>query len=136
MKRTHALGFVVLTAVFALWTAAGTVAVREAQGKTAVPKKESPVREATCYECHDGIEALKKGNRHAKVNCVSCHTETDQKTMHDNPAVVLGCTEIPLLITPDVSPLPTLESTNLLAKAAVEVALGERPMPTWRGGPV
>jgi len=24
----------------------------------------------------------------------------------------------------------------LLAKAAVEVAIGERSMPTWRGGPV
>ena len=42
-------------------------------------------------------------------------------------AVVLGCTEIPLLITPDVSPLPTLDSTRLLAVAAVETALGERP---------
>ena len=51
-------------------------------------------------------------------------------------AIALVCTEIPLLITPGVSPLPTLESTNLLAKAAVEVALGEQPMPTWRGGPV
>ncbi len=27
-------------------------------------------------------------------------------------------------------------STRLLAKAAVEVAIGERPMPDWRGGPV
>jgi aspartate racemase len=34
-------------------------------------------------------------------------------------AVVLGCTEIPLLITPESSPLPTLDSTRLLAKAAV-----------------
>lgn len=34
-------------------------------------------------------------------------------------AVVLGCTEIPLLVTPDASPLPTLDSTRLLAKAAV-----------------
>jgi len=51
-------------------------------------------------------------------------------------AVALVCTEIPLLVTKDVSPLPTLESTQLLAKAAVEVAIGERPMPTWRGGPV
>jgi len=25
--------------------------------------------------------------------CVSCHTETDEKTMHANPAVVLGCTD-------------------------------------------
>jgi len=51
-------------------------------------------------------------------------------------AVALVCTEIPLLITPEVSPLPILDSTRLLAAAAVEVALGERPMPDWRGGPV
>jgi aspartate racemase len=49
-------------------------------------------------------------------------------------AVALACTEIPLLITPEISPLPTLDSTRLLAKAAVEVAAGERPIPTWRGG--
>lgn len=51
-------------------------------------------------------------------------------------AVALVCTEIPLLISDEVSPLPTLDSTRLLAAAAVEVALGERPMPQWRGGPV
>ena len=51
-------------------------------------------------------------------------------------AVALVCTEIPLLITPEVSPLPTLDSTRLLAAAAVEVATGERPMPAWRGGPL
>jgi aspartate racemase len=39
-------------------------------------------------------------------------------------AVVLGCTEIPLLVTPDSSPLPTLDSTRLLAKAAVRKAAG------------
>ena len=51
-------------------------------------------------------------------------------------AVALVCTEIPLLISEDVSPLPTLDSTRLLARAAVDVALGDRPMPQWRGGPV
>jgi aspartate racemase len=51
-------------------------------------------------------------------------------------AVALVCTEIPLLITQDVSPLPILDSTRLLAAVAVEVALGERAMPNWRGGPV
>ena len=50
--------------------------------------------------------------------------------------VALVCTEIPLLITSDVSPLPILDSTRLLARAAVAVALRERPMPEWRGGPV
>lgn len=37
-------------------------------------------------------------------------------------AVVLGCTEIPLLVTPGSSPLPTLDSTRLLARAAVSKA--------------
>jgi aspartate racemase len=49
-------------------------------------------------------------------------------------SVALVCTEIPLLITADVSPLPILDSTRLLARAAVKVALGDRPMPDWRGG--
>jgi aspartate racemase len=49
-------------------------------------------------------------------------------------AVALSCTEIPLLVTPDVSPLPTLDSTRLLARAAVGVAVGKRVMPVWRGG--
>jgi aspartate racemase len=50
-------------------------------------------------------------------------------------AVALVCTEIPLLVTPEVSPLPTLDSPRLLADAAFDVALGRRAMPTWRGGP-
>ena len=50
-------------------------------------------------------------------------------------AVALSCTEIPLLVTPDVSPLPTLDSTRLLAQAAVAVACGEARPPVWRGGP-
>ena len=50
--------------------------------------------------------------------------------------VALVCTEIPLLITQDVSPLPILDSTRLLARAAFEVCTGKRPFPIWRGGPV
>ena len=51
-------------------------------------------------------------------------------------AAALVCTEIPLLITPQDSPLPVLDSTRLLARAAVDVALGVRPLPEWRGGPL
>jgi len=50
-------------------------------------------------------------------------------------AVALCCTEIPLLVAPGDSPLPTIDSTRLLARAAVAVALGDEPLPTWRGGP-
>ncbi|MBN1809188.1 MAG: amino acid racemase [Planctomycetes bacterium] len=42
-------------------------------------------------------------------------------------AVVLGCTEIPLVITEDNSPLPVLDSTRLLARAAVHAAIGAGP---------
>lgn len=37
-------------------------------------------------------------------------------------AVILGCTEIPLIVTPKNSPLPTLDSTRLLARAALRRA--------------
>ena len=38
-------------------------------------------------------------------------------------AVVLGCTEIPLIMNDANSPLPTLDSTRLLARAALQFAL-------------
>jgi len=37
--------------------------------------------------------------------------------------VILGCTEIPLLVRADDCPLPALDSTRLLARAAVDAAL-------------
>ena len=38
-------------------------------------------------------------------------------------AVVLGCTEIPLIMNDGNSPLPTLDSTRLLARAALQRAV-------------
>ena len=40
-------------------------------------------------------------------------------------AVVLGCTEIPLLVKPEKSPLPTLDSTRILAYSALKFAIKE-----------
>ena len=42
---------------------------------------------------------------------------------HDCDAVILGCTEIPLIINDTNSPLPTLDSTRLLARAALRRAV-------------
>lgn len=42
---------------------------------------------------------------------------------HGCDAVVLGCTELPLIVRPDDTPLPTLDSTRLLARAALRRAL-------------
>lgn len=38
-------------------------------------------------------------------------------------AAVLGCTEIPLIVDPEDCPLPTLDSTRLLARAALDESL-------------
>ena len=42
--------------------------------------------------------------------------------------VILGCTEIPLIVTPENSSLPTVDSTRLLAKYAVREAINDRPI--------
>ena len=43
-------------------------------------------------------------------------------------AVVLGCTELPLILDDATSPLPVLDSTRLLARAALDAAIrGSRP---------
>ena len=41
-------------------------------------------------------------------------------------AVVLGCTEIPLIMSDENSPLPTLDSTRLLARAALKEAVSAK----------
>ena len=51
---------------------------------------------------------------------------------HERPgcdAVVLGCTEIPLLMNDANSPLPTLDSTRLLARVALRRAVQSRTVP-------
>jgi aspartate racemase len=49
-------------------------------------------------------------------------------------AVILGCTEIPLIINDANSPLPTLDSTRLLARAALLEAVRGKQMRELRPG--
>jgi aspartate racemase len=44
-------------------------------------------------------------------------------------AVILGCTEIPLIVNDSTSPLPTLDSTRLLARAALRRAVDSAAAP-------
>jgi aspartate racemase len=41
-------------------------------------------------------------------------------------AVVMGCTEIPLILSQEDTEVPLLDSTRLLARAALKESLGER----------
>lgn len=47
--------------------------------------------------------------------------------------IILGCTEIPLIITPANAPLPVLDSTRLLAEHAVRQAVDEQPLAIQAG---
>lgn len=60
---------------------------------------------------------------------------------HEHPDVTLDCMALERSMAawvngePGASALPTLNSTRLLARAAFDVAVGHRALPTWRGAP-
>jgi aspartate racemase len=59
-----------------------------------------------------------------KSEAVAYHQRVIERMGRDGcDAVVLGCTEIPLIIDDRNSPLPTLDSTRLLARAALRRAI-------------
>lgn len=62
-------------------------------------------------------------------------TVIDELVDDDCDAVALVCTELPMIVTADLSPLPLLDSPRLLAAAALDTAV-DGDLPTWRGGPV
>jgi aspartate racemase len=58
-----------------------------------------------------------------RPEAVACFQQVIRRlAMQGCDAVILGCTEIPLLIDDSNSPLPTLDSTRLLARAAIRRA--------------
>jgi aspartate racemase len=91
-----------------------------------LPDERALINDVIFDELVEGV--LTDESRHAYVDVI-----TGLKRRGCD-AVALVCTEIPLLIDDESSPLPTLDSTRLLAHSAFEVAVGKRPMPTWRGG--
>ncbi|MEQ8804090.1 MAG: hypothetical protein RLP45_18810, partial [Haliea sp.] len=57
-----------------------------ASGEEAVERNYVTAPKAPASQSNEQMEAKSAG-------CVTCHTETDEKTMHANPAVKLGCTD-------------------------------------------
>ncbi|NOG47105.1 MAG: amino acid racemase [Calditrichaeota bacterium] len=54
----------------------------------------------------------------------------EELKQHGAQCVILGCTEIPLIINSENSSLPILDTTRLLAKYAVKLALSEKKFPS------
>lgn len=62
-----------------------------------------------------------------RPEAVACFQEVIARMKEEGAdAVVLGCTEIPLIINDANAPLPTLDSTRLLARAALRRAIEGR----------
>ncbi|MGA2671694.1 MAG: amino acid racemase [Terracidiphilus sp.] len=59
-----------------------------------------------------------------KPESIAVFQKAIERMKHEGcDAVVLGCTEIPLVVNDSNSPLPTLDSTRLLARAALRRAI-------------
>jgi hypothetical protein len=60
---------------------------------SAAEEHEAPVRRAFVTAPPAPMEQPQEAMDAASRGCVSCHTDSDSKTMHSNPAVRLGCTD-------------------------------------------
>ena len=66
-----------------------------------------------------------------RPEAVACFQRVIERMKREGcDAVILGCTEIPLIMNDGNSPLPTLDSTRLLARAALRRAVLGRNGPT------
>jgi aspartate racemase len=79
------------------------------------PATRTRINEIIFKELVYGI--IKEGSKNYFLNVV------DELRARGCDAVVLGCTEIPLIVLPDDSPLPVLDSTRILARAALKHAI-------------
>jgi hypothetical protein len=75
------LPLIALVAVFFLFHNA------DAQYKSAPAKRsaEKSVSVDTCYGCHDPVKQLHTMGKHAKINCVNCHSGLDKHLANPGP---------------------------------------------------
>jgi aspartate racemase len=78
-------------------------------------RQRAKINEIIFRELVYGI--IKEESRHYFLSVIN-----DLKS-HGCDSVVLGCTEIPLIVLPEESPLPVLDSTRILARAALAHSL-------------
>ena len=108
------------------WTMDGTVYsnILKDKGLSVLTPKESiktKINDAIFEELCQGI--LNKKTIDLFLNAI------EDLKKEGAECVILGCTEIPLIINADNSPLPILDSTRLLAQYAVKLAVSEVKTP-------
>jgi aspartate racemase len=107
------------------WTMTGPVYARALQERgleRLVP--DEPVREQLNAAIFDELcqAVFNEETTQSFVNAI------EELKSRGAECVILGCTEIPLIVNAANSPLPILDSTRLLAKYAVKEALSDKPI--------
>jgi hypothetical protein len=74
--------------MLALTLAAGVAALAALGSETEAPVRRVAVMAEAAPRSQPEAAMIAKS-----AGCVSCHTATDQKTMHESPAIQLGCTD-------------------------------------------
>ncbi len=91
MNRRHAFAFCLLRRwLLVMLCAIGCVGV--SQGDTAVPAAALADQAGVASPPAPADQSSAEADRKSR-GCLGCHTQTDRLSMHDNPAVKLGCTD-------------------------------------------
>ena len=108
------------------WTMTGPVYAKaiEKRGLSfSIP--DEPIERSSNAAIFDELcQGIFRGADHS----VSSSTRSIDLRARGADCAILGCTEIPLIVSPENSSLPMLDSTRLLARYAVAEALNDRPI--------
>ncbi len=81
-----------------------------------------PVNEQQCYNCHKDIKEFHAKNKHASVNCASCHTGSEEHVAKDGKAPIGTRTDHAACGTCHQAQYESFVTMNYDSKARVEKA--------------
>ena len=76
----------------------------------------------TCDGCRSKVEKALNADEGFEI--------IDELVENGAEGIILGCTEIPLLIKPSDSPVKTYDTTTIHARAILDYAMKESPAPS------
>jgi len=77
------------------------------------------------------IGAIKAGNQGEDIR-QSMQASANELVKQGADVIIAGCTEIPIVFDGENCTVPVISCTNVLAERTLELAKGERPLPTKR----
>lgn len=82
----------------------------------------------SCDELMRIAYAVKQGG-HGDAERLAARALADELVSSGADAIIIGCTEIPLVLAADDAGVPLVSSTDALARKTIAIALGKYPLP-------